>query len=210
MLFLSPSKADFGGPLEKIMLKKIVLDLETQKEFAEVGGKNHLNLLRVSVAGIYSYPEEKYFVFEEPEVHKLGEVLSSADQIIGYNIRQFDLEVLRPYFNFSLEGVPVLDILEEIEKILGHRISLASVASATLGSSKTGSGLNAIALWKNGQISDLKKYCLNDVKLTRGIYDYGQKYGRLLYQDFFETREIPVKFAQPKARENVVTQASLF
>lgn len=192
------------------MLNKIVLDLETQKDFAAVGGRSKNHFLKVSVAGIYSYAEDKYHCFTEKEMSKLGDILASADQIIGFNNRQFDHEVLQPYLNFSLEDIPTLDILEEVEKILGHRIGLDVISSATLGTGKTGSGLKAIQLWKTRQLEELKKYCLNDVKLTKDIYDYGQKYGKLLYRDFFETREIPVQFLEPEPRKNIVQQTSLF
>lgn len=192
------------------MLNKIVLDLETQKDFNEVGGRSKHHLLQVSVAGIYSYATDKYICYDEKELHKLGELLVAADQIIGFNIRQFDFVVLQPYLNFPLSSVPTLDILEEIEKALGHRISLESVASETLGTGKTGTGLGAIRLWRAGQIDELKKYCLADVKLTRGIYEYGQKYNRLLYKDFFETREIPINFPEAIQRVSVAKQTSLF
>lgn len=192
------------------MTNKIVLDLETQKDFAEAGGRSRQHLLKVSVAGIYVYPDDKYYCFQENEISKLAEMLASADQIIGFNIKQFDYAVLQPYLNFPLEQIPTLDILLETEKMLGHRISLESIATATLGSGKTGSGLQAIRLWKTGQIEELKKYCLNDVKLTREIYEYGQKYGKVLYRDFFETREIRVNFPEPAVRFNIVKQPSLF
>lgn len=209
-----PLVLDGGAPefiaKGKFVANKIVLDLETQKDFAEVGGRNKNHLLRVSVAGMYSYAEDKYYAFEEKNLHKLGEYLLGADQVIGFNILQFDYQVLSPYLNFPLAGIPTLDILTEIEKLLGHRISLAAVATATLRTGKTGSGLDAIRLWKTGQYEELKHYCLSDVKLTKDIYDYGQKYGKLLYQDFFETRELPVRFPDPEPRSNVLKQASLF
>lgn len=192
------------------MLNKIVLDLETQKEFAEVGGRGKPHLLKVALVGVYSYVTDKYETYEERRLHKLGELLASADQLIGYNIRQFDLEVLRPHLNFPVEQIPVLDLLEEVEKALGHRVSLDAVAQATLGSGKTGTGLAAIRLWKTGQIDELKKYCLRDVEITRQIYEYGQKHGKLLYKDFFEVRELPVVFPEPEPRTNVVRQTSLF
>ena len=53
------------------MLNKIVFDLETQKSFDEVGGRNKNHLLKVSVAVAYVYPENKFLVFEEKNVHKL-------------------------------------------------------------------------------------------------------------------------------------------
>lgn len=192
------------------MLNKIILDLETQKDFAEVGGRNKHHLLRVSVAGVYSYAEDKYSTFLEKKIHKLAELLAGADQIIGYNIRQFDYEVLRPYLNFRLEEIPTLDLLEEIEKVLGHRIGLEAVATATLGAGKTGTGLAAINLWRTGRLRELAEYCLNDVRLTREIYEYGKKFGKLLYKDFFEVREIPVNFPEAVARLNVVKQSVLF
>ena len=192
------------------MLNKIVLDLETQKDFSEAGGRGRQRQLRVSVAGIYSYSDDKYSVFEESEIHKLGEILMISDQIIGFNVKQFDLEVLRPYYNFSLDRVPILDILIEIEKVLGHRIGLDVVAEATIGQMKTGTGLAAINLWRAGNWEALKQYWLNDVKLTRQIYEYGRENGKLLYKDFFEVREIPVSFPEAEPRANVVRQGSLF
>lgn len=192
------------------MLNKLVLDLETQKDFAEVGGRNRHHLLRVSLAGIYLYNSDAYESFLEKDLHKLGELLVEADQVIGFNVLQFDYAVLQPYVNFSLKSLPTLDILVEIEKVLGHRLSLDSLATATLGAGKTGTGLNAIRLWRAGQLEKLREYCLNDVKLTRQIYEHGVRHGKLLYKDFFETREIPVKFEEPPPRQNIAKQVSLF
>lgn len=192
------------------MLNKIVLDLETQKDFSEAGGRNKRHLLRVSVAGMFSYLNDQYQIFMESEIHKLGEILSGADQIIGYNIKQFDFAVLKPYLNFDLREIPTLDLLEELEKKIGHRVGLDTVAQATLGRHKTGKGIEAISLWKSGQIEALKQYCLNDVELTKELYEYGKTHGKLLYQDFFEIREISVDFPDPMPRVNVVRQTSLF
>ena len=192
------------------MLKKIVLDLETQKEFAEVGGRGKNHLLKISVCGIYDYSTDKYSIFEENELAKLSPILQTADQIIGYNIKDFDFEVLKPYLNFDIFAVPYLDLLEQIDKILGHRIKLDDVAQATLGSGKSGSGKEAILFYKNGRIDLLKKYCLDDVKITNQIYDYARVNHKLLYKDFFKTKEIPLKIEEAKERQGVKHQAALF
>ena len=192
------------------MANKIVLDLETQKDFSEVGGRSGNKNLRVSLCGIYSYTEGNYLCFSEKELTKLGEMLQVADQVIGYNIKQFDYEVLQPYLNFPLATIPTLDILEIVDQALGHRISLEVVAQATLGVGKTGTGRAAIDLWKSGRLEELKSYCMNDVRLTREVYEYGQKHGKLLFQDFFEKREIAVNFPEPLPRVGVVQQISLF
>lgn len=191
-------------------LKKIVLDLETQKTFEEVGGRGKNHLLKVSVAGIYDYSSDRFQVFREYEIPQLSSILQTADQIIGYNIKDFDFEVLRPYLNFDIYSVPCLDLLTEIEAVLNHRIKLEDVAQATLGAGKSGSGLEAIRLFKNGQWDDLSKYCLDDVKITKQLYDYASKNHKLLYRDFFKVKEIPLKIINAAERVGVQHQAALF
>ena len=192
------------------MLKKIVLDLETQKSFQDVGGRGKNHLLKVSVACIYDYSTDKYLSFEEHELAKLSPILQTADQIIGYNIKDFDFEVIQPYLNFNIFEVPYLDLLEEIGKVLGHRIKLETVAQGTLGSGKSGSGLEAILYYQNGRMDLLKKYCLDDVKITKQVYDYALKNAKILYKDFFKTKEIALKIADAVPRAGVMHQAALF
>jgi DEAD/DEAH box helicase domain-containing protein len=192
------------------MLKKIVLDLETQKEFAEVGGRGKNHLLKVSVCGIYDYSSGRYQIFEENELPKLSPILQTADQIIGFNIIDFDFQVIQPYLNFNILEVPHLDLLVEVERALGHRINLDSIAQGTLGSGKTGGGKEAIAHFRSGRMDLLKKYCLDDVKITRQIYDYALKNGKIFYKDFFKTKEIPVTLVEPAPRAGVMHQAALF
>ncbi len=192
------------------MLKKIVLDLETQKSFQQVGGRGKNHLLKVSVCCIYDYSNGKYHSFEENELAKLAPILQTADQIIGYNIKDFDFQVIQPYLNFDIFQVPYLDLLEEIEKVLHHRIKLESVAQGTLGTGKSGSGLEALLYYQNGRMDLLKKYCLDDVKITKQVYDYALKNGKLLYKDFFKTKEIPLKISLPQPRVGVMHQAALF
>ena len=128
------------------MAERLVLDLETQKEFSEVEGRK-LDLLGVSVVGVYSYQDDRYDAYLEADLGtKLAPRLQSAELLIGFNIRRFDLPVLQPYLPYSVTTLPVLDIMEEIVKHLGHRVSLDSLAQATLGRGKSGSGLDALQI----------------------------------------------------------------
>lgn len=192
------------------MLNKIVIDFETQKSFDEVGGRDKHHLLKISVAGLYSYPLNKYFVFTEDQVSKLADMIYEADQVIGFNIKHFDFEVLKPYVSYDVHTLPYLDILEEVEKLIGHRVRLENLAQMNLGTGKTGDGLEALKLFKQGRIEDLKKYCLDDVRITKELYDYVQKYNKLLYKDYFETKEVKIGFAEPEPKKNTVKQGSLF
>ncbi len=128
---------------------------------------------------------------------KLEEYLKKADLIIGFNIRDFDMEVLQPYFMTSVKNFPVLDILVEFEKVRGHRISLQSVAQATLKSSKSGSGWDALQLFKDGKMEELKKYCTDDVRITKDVYEYGLKHGKILFVSNrdYQTHEVPIDWS---------------
>ena len=176
------------------MADTIVLDLETQKTFDEVGGRANLHLLRVSVAGIYSYDQDQFKIFTEWETPTLGNLLLKAGLVVGFNIKRFDFPVPEPYLKRSLKHFPALDILEEVEKHLGHRLSLDHLVQATLGESKTGSGLDAIRYLRSGEIEKLKSYCLADVRLTRDLYEYGKRHGFLRYQRNQEYYSLPVKW----------------
>ena len=90
----------------------LVLDIETQKGFNEVDRKK-LHLLKVSVACIYDSKTDSYSAFEEKELLKLEEIMKQADLIIGFNVRDFDMEVLAPYFMTPIKNFPILDLLVE-------------------------------------------------------------------------------------------------
>jgi len=182
------------------MAEKLVLDLETQKEFAEVEGRKP-ELLGVSVVGVYSYAEDRYDAYLEADLGtKLAPRLQAAGLLIGFNIRRFDLPVLQPYLPYPVTPLPMLDIMEEIVKHLGHRLSLESLSQATLGRGKSGHGLDALKWFKEGRFDLITKYCLDDVKLTKELYDYGKEHGRLFATSRFseEKLQIPVFWPERK------------
>lgn len=174
-------------------LNEVVLDLETQKTFDEVGGRN-IHLLRVSVAGIYCYEKDDFMIFTEGDILNLLPILESTDRVIGFNIKRFDYLVLEPYFKRDLKALPTLDIMEDVQRNLGHRLSLQSLASATLGEGKTGSGLDAIHFFRQGKMNELIEYCKADVRLTRNLYEYGRAHGHLLYRSGLGLKHIPVSW----------------
>ena len=77
---------------------RIVFDLETKKEFAEVGGYRNVHLLGVSVAGVYNYSDSSYRAYEEHELGGLEDLIAGASLLIGFNSKHFDNQVLQPYF----------------------------------------------------------------------------------------------------------------
>ena len=174
---------------------KIVVDIETQNSFQDVGSRSNFTALKVSVAGVYWYPEDKYYIFKENEMDKLENLFSQAEYIIGFNTVGFDLPILQQYMkNLNLLNKKQIDIMLMLADILGYRISLDAVAKATLGTKKSSSGLEAIKMWRKGQLEKLKDYCLNDVRLTKEIYEYGLKNKLVKFNAGWQNYEVPVTF----------------
>lgn len=160
-------------------MDKLVIDIETKNTFAEVGQDN-FDALKVSVIGAYSYSRDEFFCFEEHQFAEFGEMFKNADSVIGFSINRFDVPILKRYFNFDVYSVPRFDILDEIEFSLGQRVGLDLLAKINLGKGKTGYGLEAVKLYRQGKIEELKNYCLNDVKITKELYDLAKNRGYLL------------------------------
>ena len=162
------------------MKDELVIDIETKNTFADVGGKANLKNLDASFVGVYSYLENRMLSFREGEIEQLEDRLKNASRIIGFSITRFDIPVLEKYFDFNLKAVPVLDLLDEIEFIMGRRISLDLLAKANLGIGKTNHSLEAITFYQKGDWASLEKYCLNDVAITRDLYELAKRQCYLL------------------------------
>jgi DEAD/DEAH box helicase domain-containing protein len=165
------------------MSNPLFFDLETQKSFDEVGGRQNLRQLRVSVAVTYDAAAGQFHEYHEADVSALIAQLKGAELVVGYNIISFDYEVLRAYTAERIKAIPTVDMLRDIYQQLGFRVSLDSVASATLGAKKSGDGLDAIRWFRQGDIAKLLSYCRQDVQITRQVYEYGQQNGHVLFVD---------------------------
>ncbi|HBW73943.1 MAG: DEAD/DEAH box helicase domain protein [Candidatus Magasanikbacteria bacterium GW2011_GWA2_45_39] len=170
---------------------EVVFDIETYG--AEVF--DHKNL-KVSVVCLYNYANDQFLSFREEELAKLWPYLEKADRLIGYNSKFFDVPVLQNYYSGDLSKIPHLDILEQIKNALGFRLKLNDVAHATLGVEKSGNGLQAIEWQKQGEWEKIIKYCIDDVKITRDVYEFGKKNKQLFFKDLLKntTRPFPVNF----------------
>ncbi|MCP6720148.1 MAG: ribonuclease H-like domain-containing protein [Patescibacteria group bacterium] len=189
------------------MNDKIVFDIETKNLFSDVGGEENIDKLDVSVVGVYSYDKDEYVCFDEQELDKLGEMLKNAGLLIGFWSKHFDVPVLEKYFKFNLSAIPHFDILEEIQKEFGRRISLGLLAEANLNIGKTGHGLEAIEMYRKGEIEKLKSYCLQDVKVTKEIFDLIKNQGYL----WIPQRDVPQMIKLPLTyKEEISPQNQLF
>jgi len=170
-------------------MRKIVFDIETSNMFSEVG-VNDPAALTISVVGVYDSATDKYSAYLENELKQLWPIIEKADVLIGYNSDHFDVPLLDKYYPGDLRKIRSLDLMKEVKNVLGRRIKLNTLAEATLGRNKTGDGLEAIRLWKAGEIEKVKAYCLEDVKITKELYEYILLNKKVKYQDNQTIKEL--------------------
>lgn len=168
----------------------IVLDIETQNFFTdpEVGWGN-FGALKISVVCLYSYGRDQYVCFEEGEIKALAQLVRESGRLVGFSINRYDLPVLHHYFRREVKPALDLwqkervDLLEEIEIATGHRVSLDKLARANLSGGKERHGAEAISLYREGRLTELKEYCRHDVRLTKELYDLYRERNYLFVPD---------------------------
>lgn len=191
------------------MYNEVIFDVETKKLFEDIEGTDPGDL-EVSIVSLYkreldenlSEVEGKIQSFWEEDFEKMWPIFQKADRIIGFNSLGFDVPALNPYANFPFNKLNHFDMLSEIKKVLGRRISLDALAKETLDTQKTGVGIEAVYLWREGDeesLEKLRKYCEADVIITKDLYDFGLKNKFLKYKDKWNTiREVDIDFSYPE------------
>jgi DEAD/DEAH box helicase domain-containing protein len=172
-----------------------VLDLETQRSAAEVGGWHRADRMGISCGVLYDSQKNTFSEYFENQIEQLIADLQRVDLIVGFNIKRFDYLVLKGYSDFDFLKLNTLDILETVRNYLGFRLSLAHLAQATLGTAKLADGLQALQWWKQGRIAEIVAYCKMDVKLTRDLFNFGKQHGYLVFINRDrKTARIPVQW----------------
>lgn len=164
-------------------MRKITFDVETKNTFQEANTNDPAGL-DISVVCIHDSLTDEYTSYLQEDFRKLWPILEQADMLITFNGDHFDIPLLNKYYPGDLTKIKSLDLLVEVKKSLGRRIKLDSIAEATLGTNKSGHGLDAIIWWRSGEIDKIIKYCIEDVKITKKLYDYALANKHLKYKDF--------------------------
>ena len=157
-------------------------DLETQKSAEEVGGWGNIHKMGLAVGVVWDSLDQEFFTYEERDAAQLVEKLRTADLAVGFNIIGFDYTVLQPYSDFDLQEINTFDMLVDVKKNLGFRLSLNHLAEQTLNAEKSADGLVSLQWYKEGKINKIIQYCKQDVKITRDLYLFGEKHGYIKYK----------------------------
>lgn len=156
------------------------------RDFANMG---------ISVICGYSYIDESYKVWLGDDLGSFKLALENHTHIVGFNNANFDDQLLK-HLGIDLVdnyGLISFDLLRATWKCLGLGVDrdsfkkethgglgLENFAQLNLGLGKTGTGESAPVLWQQGHKSRVINYCLNDVKLTKLLFDKVIKDGYLL------------------------------
>jgi len=190
------------------MLRYVIFDLETQNLFQEVGS-NDPAALDISVVTAYDSGTEKYTTVSINELSKLWPIFEHADALVGFNSNHFDIPILNKYYPGDLTQIKSIDLLEEIKKSLGRRLRLDTIAEATVNAKKSASGLEAVRWWREGKIDEIKKYCEQDVKVTKKVFDYALANGHVKFKDGSRKQEIPLDTSHWLIKQEVAMTHSL-
>ncbi len=162
-------------------MNNVFFDLETQNLVQDVGGRD-ARKLRLACGVTYSSDSSQFSVYWEKDAQRLIDELKAAGKVIGFNLREFDYEVLRPYaptFNFAT--LPTLDLMLDLRRTLNFNLPLDSLARACLGETKTADGIQSVSWFRSGELDKVAEYCKADVDITRRVYEFGRDQGFVYY-----------------------------
>ncbi len=156
----------------------VYFDLETARSADEVGGWANVKGMGMACGVCFDTWDGQFHVYDEKDVPRLIGHLKRADLIVGFNHLRFDYEVLSAYSSVDLRRLPNFDILEDITRILSHRLKLDSLVKATLGTQKSADGFQSLRWVKEGRMDLVREYCKKDVEVTRDLFLFGPGRGK--------------------------------
>ena len=132
----------------------------------------------VSVVAAYSYLTDSYHVFMKDNLHELQNLADEHSVVVGFNSMRFDDQLLKAH---GVEVMTTFDLMREIQAAAKHlpwpkgsgrrAYSLSAMARANELRDKTGSGADAPMLFQRGRIGELVSYCVQDVAITKQLFD---------------------------------------
>jgi DEAD/DEAH box helicase domain-containing protein len=181
-------------------MRTVTFDIETANWLGE--GRTEPADLQIAIVCIHDSLTDSYDSFLEPELPRLWKILEETDLLVGYNSDHFDIPLLNKYYPGDLTRIQSIDLMREIQEVLGRRIRLDAVADGTLGKKKSGHGGQSLVWWRNGEVDKVRKYCIKDVELTKNLYLHALEKGFLKYRELGSLHEVKLntqKWHTPKS-----------
>lgn len=184
---------------QKTLQTALVYDVEVLRgpKETEGGWKNPAGM-GFGTAVVYDYKNDVYLFFGPHQKDELISILT-GNLVVSFNGIRFDNSVLLgndyqkdkgpirwPDYDILLEVVKAkfkVKTIQEAQMTHGFRavhdgsINLDAISRGTLGIGKTGSGAHAPELIREEEWAEVYAYNLNDVRLTRKLYDFIKEKG---------------------------------
>ena len=170
-------------------MREITFDIETSNILPSLA-RQDVTRLDLAVVAIHDSATGEFSSYSQEELPKLWPIIELADTLIGYNSDSFDIPLLNKYYPGDLTKIRSIDLMVEVQKVLGRRLRLQSIAEATLKAGKSGNGLDSVRWWNEGLHDKVREYCIQDVKITRDLYDFALEKGALKYKDLKDIRDV--------------------
>lgn len=156
--------------------------------------RGHINVdeQELTIVAVYDSETDAFTSYLREELPQLWPLLERTDALIGFNSDSFDIPLLNRYYPGDLTHIRSIDLLTEVQRALGRRIRLQSLAEATLGKGKSGDGLKAVEWWQQGLIDKVRAYCIEDVRITKELFEYARDHRALKYKDLRDVRDIKI------------------
>lgn len=141
------------------------------------GWDDHANM-GISVICAYDYVDGRYRVFCEDGFSDFVDLARVRSPVIGFNSLRFDDKLCVAN---ELDVATEYDLLVEVWRAAGRfsPSGLDALAKANSVGAKTGHGALAPVLWQQGQYGKVIDYCLDDIRLTKGLVDRVLRLGKL-------------------------------
>lgn len=189
-------------------MRVVTFDIETANWINETGSSDPASL-DIAVVCTHDSETGQFLCYEAPSLPQLWQILERTDMLVGYNSDHFDIPLLNKYYPGDLTRIKSLDLLQEIYVAGGRRLRLDAVAEGTLGVKKIGHGGQSLQWWRAGEVEKVKNYCMKDVEITRGIFDYALEHGSVKYRELGKTHIIKLDTSEWLAPKTAAMTFSL-
>jgi uncharacterized protein YprB with RNaseH-like and TPR domain len=163
----------------------------------------------VSTAVLFDTQTERYHLYgdfpctlDANRISDMIDHLNQADLLVGFNSNEFDIPCLEGYTMKSIDP-PRYDILQEIwgtlrTKTKGWGLDPLCMRTLGIGKPENTTGESAPELYKQGRYAQLFDYNLNDVFITRKLFSYIMRHGKVVRPDGAEL-SLPRRYPNKRA-----------
>lgn len=161
-------------------MRTIVWDIEIAKPLPIKKGKPDWEAAKrgecgISAVVLWDSATERFHLYDSHSLEQCMVHLNSADLLVGFNSVEFDTRVIEAITGMEIQAQQ-FDILLATWKALGDKhfkgYKLGDICHRTIGLEKSGHGEGAPSLAKQGRWGELFDYCLNDVHITKELYNH--------------------------------------